>query len=397
MQEDFQEDNNEEEKSSINIVASLIGLIAAIFVFFSLLIVVVVIATTGIVANQESEKTSSRCSVDFVSSDKNSETVSIPEDFKEPIREASKISGLPEEIIAAQINAESGFSTDATSHVGAQGPAQFMPATWQQWGDGGDPREPDDAMRAYGRYMKHLLSLAQGWQTESGPDAAQLAVAAYNAGEGAPGLSEGQLPPYEETQQYVKKIFRGAQVDFSKDCKRVGAAASEIELGDGEWAKVLPGGSFTSGYGYRNLIPGCAPGDMSLESGCFANMHMGVDLATGAGTGPGGTVHAPTDGEIVCLPGREGMLQMRVQNDKDSEMLISFYHTDSQLVKVGDKIRRGDPIAVEGNKGFSMGTHLHVEIMKPGAPDCAPPMGKDPSGKPYNVDPEPILREKGAM
>lgn len=317
--------------------------------------------------------------------------VAVPEEFREPVADAAKASGLPEEIVAAQISAESGFSTTANSPVGAQGPAQFMPETWAQWGEGGDPTDPADAMAAYGRYMQHLLSLAKDWETDGGPDAARLAVAAYNAGEGAPGLSQGQLPPYAETQNYVAKIFDGAQEDFSVNCEQA-VGVSDVELGDGEWSRVLPGGQFVSGYGVRDLIAGCAPGDYSYASGCFANLHMGVDIATpGAGTAPGGTVLAPTDGEIVCLPGKDGMLQMRVDNGKDSDMLISFWHTDKQFVQVGDKVKRGDPVAQEGNQGFSMGTHLHVEIMKPGTPACAPPSQE------YNVDPLPILKEKGAL
>ncbi|KAA9394161.1 hypothetical protein FCK90_08570 [Kocuria coralli] len=327
--------------------------------------------------------------------------VEVPEAFVGPVADAAEASGLPEEIVAAQINAESGFSTSATSPVGAQGPAQFMPATWTQYGEGGDPRDPEDAMAAYGRYMQHLLSLAEGWETEDGPDAARLAVGAYNAGEGAPGLSNGELPPYQETQNYVERIFDGAQEDFAVECTQVASAAdvSDVELGEGEWANPLPGGQFTSGYGARNLMPGCGAGNYDIASGCHANFHLGVDMSTGAGTDPGGTVVAPTDGEIVCAPGAEfdGMVQMKVDNGTDSEMLLNFIHLHQNNVQVGDEVSRGDPIGIEGNVGLSFGTHLHFEVMKPGTPACTKPWERDGSGELYNVNPEPIMKEKGAL
>ncbi|KAA9393826.1 hypothetical protein FCK90_10460 [Kocuria coralli] len=324
--------------------------------------------------------------------------VEVPSEFVGPIEDAAKETGLPKEIIAAQVDAESGFNTQAVSPAGAVGPVQFIPTTWAAYGDGGDPRDPGDALAAYARYMKHLLGLADGWATDGGPDAPRLAVAAYNAGEAAPGLSQGQIPDYEETQNYVTKIFGDAQINFAVDCSAV-MLTSDIELGDGEWANPLPGGHFTSGYGYRNLIAGCAPDDMSLINGCFANHHLGVDFATGGGSGPGGVVVAPTDAEVVCVPGDafDGMVQLKVDNGKDSPMLINFFHTDSQMVSVGDKVKRGDPVAIEGNKGFSTGTHLHMEIMKPGTPACKKPGEVDAAGRSYNVNPEPIMRQKGIL
>lgn len=329
--------------------------------------------------------------------------VEVPEAFKEPVKKAAEVSGLPEEIVAAQINQESGFSTSVSSPVGAQGPAQFMPDTWATYGEGGDVNDPEDAMAAYGRYMKHLLEVSKpkADKNEGGPDAARLAVASYNAGEAAPGLEDGEIPPYEETQNYVKVIFDGAQEDYSVECKQVasGGDVSEVELSDGEWAKPLPGGQHTSGYGARNIMPGCAPGDYNISNGCHANFHLGVDLATpGAGTAPGGTVVAPTKVEVVCVPEFDGMVQVKVINGEDSELLLNFLHLAERNVKVGDELDRGEPIGVEGNVGqTSFGTHLHLEAMKPGTPACKKPWERDDKGDLYNVNPEPILKEKGAL
>ena len=49
-------------------------------------------------------------------------------------------------MVAAQLAQESGWNPNATSPAGAQGIAQFMPATWATYGEGGDPFDPDDAI-----------------------------------------------------------------------------------------------------------------------------------------------------------------------------------------------------------------------------------------------------------
>ena len=79
---------------------------------------------------------------------------------------------------AAQVQAESNFDTAATSYCGAQGPAQFMPATWREWSRPGEsPRDPAAALRAQHRFMLYLEARVGG---ELDP-----ALGAYNAGLGS--------------------------------------------------------------------------------------------------------------------------------------------------------------------------------------------------------------------
>ena len=117
-------------------------------------------------------------------------------------------------LIAAQIEAESGWNPKAGSHAGAQGMAQFMPRTWASVGRDGDGDgkadilNPQDAIYSQGVYMCSLASEVKE-RISSGKlkgDVAQLALAAYNAGMGAVDAAGG-IPQYAETQNYVPKIM----------------------------------------------------------------------------------------------------------------------------------------------------------------------------------------------
>lgn len=115
-------------------------------------------------------------------------------------------------ILAAQLEAESGWDPNAVSPVGAEGLAQFMPATWKEHGVDGDgdgvkdPFNPFDAipsMAAFDCWLWTYLE-SKGLQVTT-----QLVLAAYNAGPGAVVKHDG-IPPYDETQTYVAKIMRNA-------------------------------------------------------------------------------------------------------------------------------------------------------------------------------------------
>jgi soluble lytic murein transglycosylase-like protein len=102
-------------------------------------------------------------------------------------------------LIHAVIAAESGYSTTAMSPKGAQGLMQLMPATARDYGvtDLFDPRQNVDAG------AQHLRRLLDTF----GQDTA-LALAAYNAGEGAVARHGGRVPPYSETQAYVPRVLQ---------------------------------------------------------------------------------------------------------------------------------------------------------------------------------------------
>lgn len=100
---------------------------------------------------------------------------SVPVQYQSEVTTAAKTLGIPEAIVAAQIYLESGFNPRAVSPAGAEGIAQFMPATWSQYSSG-DPFDPVAAFDAYTRYMADLLK-------QEGGDV-RKALEAYNAGPG---------------------------------------------------------------------------------------------------------------------------------------------------------------------------------------------------------------------
>ena len=102
--------------------------------------------------------------------------------------------GVPARVLAAVARTESGYRADAVSHAGAVGLMQIMPSTAA--GLGVDPKGPaqaiDGAARLLARNVKQFGSL-------------ELGLAAYNAGQGAVSRYGG-VPPYPETQRYVRTI-----------------------------------------------------------------------------------------------------------------------------------------------------------------------------------------------
>ncbi|MGW4894143.1 bifunctional lytic transglycosylase/C40 family peptidase [Kitasatospora sp. NPDC004240] len=110
-------------------------------------------------------------------------------------------------MLAAQLYQESGFNPDARSPVGAQGMAQFMPGTWANLATDGnndgrkDVWDPIDAIASAATYD---CQLAREVAKVGGDQQANM-LAAYNAGPYAV-IKYGGVPPYKETQGYVKSI-----------------------------------------------------------------------------------------------------------------------------------------------------------------------------------------------
>lgn len=109
---------------------------------------------------------------------------------------AGKREGVDPRFIHAVIKQESRYKTNALSHAGARGLMQLMPDTAKRFGN----TDPDDAVSnvaAGTKYLKWLLKRFDG--------DVSLALAGYNAGEGAVDKYKG-VPPYSETQHYVSVI-----------------------------------------------------------------------------------------------------------------------------------------------------------------------------------------------
>lgn len=114
------------------------------------------------------------------------------------------------ELLQALIAAESGFNAQAISPKGALGLMQLMPATAARYGVHADKKpngsltqqqklfDPQTNIAAGSRYLRDLLNLFKG--------RLDLALAAYNAGEGAVQKAGNKIPNYPETQNYVRTV-----------------------------------------------------------------------------------------------------------------------------------------------------------------------------------------------
>lgn len=109
---------------------------------------------------------------------------------------AGEKQGVDPRFIHAVIWQESKYQQRARSHAGAQGYMQLMPATAKRFGCD-DPNDPAANIEAGTKYLKWLLKRFNG--------NVELALAGYNAGEGSVDKYNG-IPPYGETQNYVKII-----------------------------------------------------------------------------------------------------------------------------------------------------------------------------------------------
>ena len=112
------------------------------------------------------------------------------------IFDAAQREGLDPRFVHAVIWQESKYIVAARSHAGAQGLMQLMPATAERFGCD-DVNDPKDNIEAGTKYLHWLLKRFDG--------NVELALAGYNAGEGAVDKYNG-IPPYNETRNYVKII-----------------------------------------------------------------------------------------------------------------------------------------------------------------------------------------------
>ncbi len=120
----------------------------------------------------------------------------IPTEYKSYIDTSSSKHGVPSNILQGVIFQESSYNPNARSPVGAQGIAQFMPATSRQYGV--NVTDPKSSIDGAARYLKDLYTQFGDWT---------LAVAAYNAGPNRDSLKRGQIPNIPETQNYVARVM----------------------------------------------------------------------------------------------------------------------------------------------------------------------------------------------
>ena len=116
--------------------------------------------------------------------------------FDNIIRQAAQTHGVSEGLIKAVMHTESGFNSNARSPVGAQGLMQLMPATARRF-NVSNSFDPQQNIFGGAKYLSWLMKRFNG--------NTNLALAAYNAGEGNVD-KYGGVPPFRETQDYVKRV-----------------------------------------------------------------------------------------------------------------------------------------------------------------------------------------------
>ena len=144
------------------------------------------------------------------------------------IRELATRYRLSEDLIAAVIEAESGFNPRAVSCRGARGLMQLMPPTAATLG----VREPFNRRENIEGGVKHLRAMMDTFHNN-----VPLALAAYNAGERAVIRFRG-IPPYRETRQYVQRILRRLDDDGAKTLHVVNASPRGVILDDEAFGRL---------------------------------------------------------------------------------------------------------------------------------------------------------------
>ena len=123
------------------------------------------------------------------------------------VMQAAKKYNLDPHLVHAVISAESAYNPRALSPAGAMGMMQLMPETAKRFGVS-NAYDPVANIHAGTRYLRWLLNYFKG--------NVNLALAGYNAGEGAVVKYNYKIPPYKETQTYVARVLKFYQYSRSK-------------------------------------------------------------------------------------------------------------------------------------------------------------------------------------
>jgi len=236
----------------------------------------------------------------------------IPPDQLAVMQQVALWTGLPWQLLAAIAKVESDFGRNMdTSSAGAIGYGQFLPETWAQYGDGGDPYDFRDTLPAMGRYL-----LAAGALDD-------LASALYS---------------YNHSWDYVAEVLSLATAygyDGSRTDQPIGTNPGLI------WPVV------------------------GAVSSLFSEEHPAIDIDPGAT--PDAPVQAAHDGVVLFAGGDPCCLYgFYILLVGPSGMTTLYAHLGAVVVTPGQTVRQGQAVGAVGCTGNCTGPHLHFEVIVEG-------------------------------
>ncbi|WP_433342460.1 M23 family metallopeptidase [Streptomyces sp. CA-253872] len=261
-------------------------------------------------------------------------------------------------LLAAQIDAYSGWNTDSAALTGPAGIAGFDAAAWKQWGKDADgngtssPKDPADAIMALGRQdcaLADEVTKARTSGTVNG-DLVDLTLAAYTTNT-AEVAHAGKVPA--KATAYVKKIDKLAKRYTSFD--KGGATPGQ---GTAPTSAVLAWPSAThsvsSPYGTR---------EHPLTH--VTKLHTGVDFPAAQGT----PVTAAREGTVVFAALTKAYGNRVVVDHgtiSGAHVQTTYSHLSAMHVTTGQHVTTGALLGDVGSTGLSTGPHLHFEVIRDG-------------------------------
>ena len=219
---------------------------------------------------------------------------------------------IPWQIFAAIAKVESDLGRNmATSTAGAIGYGQFLPSTWDIYGENGDPYDFYDVIPAMSRFL-----------LDSGaPDEIPIALFAYN-----------------HSWPYVAQVLSYAASFGYPGLDNISQGVREGLI----WPVVGPISSY---FGPEHPLGIDVDQTMAPGTAIIAS-HSGVVLYAG--------------GDPCCSYGRYVILASA------SGLTTLYAHFELVTVETGETVRQGEPLGIVGNTGYSTGTHLHFEVFDAG-------------------------------